>query len=96
MSLNFDGCFGSLSGWKQCPTHRVAGVLRTVITYEAACLPENTHGQLRARWRISDYCGTPKTCTVTHVQRRVRTHAYDALRLRVDLEEGNQIKILVS
>ena len=24
-SLNFDGCFWWLSGWKQCPTHAVAG-----------------------------------------------------------------------
>ena len=44
-SLNFDGCFWWLSGWKQCPTHTVAGMLlRTVITYEAVCLPENAHG----------------------------------------------------
>ena len=53
--------------------------------------------QLRARWRISDYCGTSKKCAVIHVQRRVRTHAHDTLRLRIDesmcvsdLEEGNQ------
>ena len=26
MSLNFDGCFWWLSGWKQCPTHTVAGM----------------------------------------------------------------------
>ena len=25
-SLNFEGCFWWLSGWKQCPTHTVAGV----------------------------------------------------------------------
>ena len=25
-SLNFDGCFWWLSGWKQCPTHTVAGM----------------------------------------------------------------------
>ena len=45
--------------------------------------------------------GTPKKCAVAHVQRGVRTHAHDALRLRVDksmcvsdLEEGNQYKFL--
>ncbi|XP_068757656.1 uncharacterized protein [Montipora capricornis] len=26
ISLNFDGCFWWLSGWKQCPTHTVAGM----------------------------------------------------------------------
>ena len=26
MSLNLDGCFWWLSGWKQCPTHAVAGM----------------------------------------------------------------------
>ena len=25
-SLTFDGCFWWLSGWKQCPTHTVAGM----------------------------------------------------------------------
>ena len=25
-SLNFEGCFWWLSGWKQCPTHTVAGI----------------------------------------------------------------------
>jgi len=43
-SLSFEGCFWWLSGWKQCPTHSGGDVraLRTVITYEAVCLPE-TH-----------------------------------------------------
>ena len=38
-SLNFEGRFWWLSGWTQCPTHTVAGML---FIYEAVCLPE-TH-----------------------------------------------------
>ena len=44
-SLNFEGCFWWLSGWKQCPTHTLAGMFELyeqLFTYEAVCLPE-TH-----------------------------------------------------
>ena len=48
MTLNFNGCFWWLSGWKQCLTHTMAGMfaraLQAVITYEVVCQPENAHG----------------------------------------------------
>ena len=56
-SLNFEGCFWWLSGWKQCPTHTVAGVFELyeqllptrlymyVLTCSSLSVPaRHTHG----------------------------------------------------
>ena len=47
MSLNFDGCFWWLSGWKQCPTHTVAGMFELyeqLLPTRLYAKPENAHG----------------------------------------------------